>query len=253
MKKATLALLGTLLATPAFAAEIGGQEVSVTVGTDVVSEYVFRGVSFADASVQPYAEASIGNFTIGTWANLPFTEDSDIGTDEIDLYASYGFDLGETVSASVGATYYHFPEGDGGFFGTDNGNDGTYEVNAGVALDYALSPFATAYYDFTLEAFTLEGGVSHGLATSDRSSLDLGLTAGLVDADGGGDYEYATVSAGWSFALTDDAALTAGANYSISSEDSLGFSRGTLPTGERFAFTDKDNLFWWGLGLSAGF
>ena len=243
----------TLAAAPALAADINGTDVAVTVGFDYVDEYVFRGLSFADASIQPYVEAGIGNFTIGAWANTPVGDDADLGLDEIDLYASYGLEVSDLVSASVGITYYHFPEA-GGFFETDGGATGTYEVNAGVALDYPLAPSITGYYDFTLEAFTLEGSIGYDLATSERSSLGLGVTGGLVDADGGGDYEYVTASAGWSFALTDDAALTAGVNYSLNSEDdTLGFSRGTDPTGTRFGFTDDDDLFWSGIGLSAGF
>ena len=249
---APLALLAAF-ALPAQAADINGTEVAVTVGLDYVDEYVFRGVSFASSSFQPYVEAGVGDLTVGLWANTPIGDVADLGTDEIDLYASYGFELTDVISASVGGTYYHFPEG-GSFFSTDGGGTGTYEVNAGVSFDYPFAPFATAYYDFTLEAFTLEGGVGYDLPTSDRSSLGLGLTAGFVQADGPGDYEYGTVSAGWSFALTEDAALTAGVNYTLNSQDgTLGFSRGTLPNGSRFAFTDKDNLFWSGVGISAGF
>jgi len=249
----TLALsCAAIAAIPAQAADIGNAEVALSIGADYVTEYVFRGVSFSDAAIQPYVEATIGDFTIGSWANTPVSEDSDIGLDEIDLYASYAFELNDKVSGSVGGTYYHFPESDGGFLSTNDGADGSYEVNAGLALDTVISPSVTAYYDLTLDAFTLEGGIGHGLATSERSSLDLGLTAGLVDGEDFS-YEYATAAAGWSFGLTDDAALTVGVNYSLSSEDSLGFSRGRLPTGDAFAFTDKDNLFWGGIGISSGF
>ena len=249
------ALLGAtlFLAPAAFAADIGGNEVSVSIGTDYVTEYVFRGVSLADDAIQPYAEASIGNFTAGIWASTGIGENSELAGDEIDLYASYGFDLSDVVSASVGVTYYHYPQG-GSLFGTDNGGTGSYEFNAGVGFDTVLAPSATVYYDVTLEALTLEGGIGHSFTMSDRTSLDLGLTAGLVDADGGGDYEYGNASAGVSFALTDDAALSVTANYTLNSaDDVLGFSGGTDPLGNRFAFTDRDNLFWGGIGISTSF
>ena len=253
MKKIALLAPFALLAAPAQAADINGYDVSVSVGTDYVTEYVFRGVSLADDAIQPYVEAGLGNFTIGMWASTGIGENSELAGDEIDLYASYGFEFSDVISGSVGATYYHYPQG-GSFFSTDDGGTGSYEVNAGLGFDTALAPSVTAYYDFTLEAFTLEGGIGHGLAVGEKSSLDLGLTAGLVEVDGGGDYEYATASAGWSFSLTDDAALTVGVNYTINSaDDVLGFSGGSLPTGERFAFTDKDNLLWGGIGISTGF
>lgn len=249
-----LALLSAscLFAPAAMAADIGGNEVTVSIGTYYVTEYVFRGVSLADDAIQPYAEVGVGNFSLGIWASTGIGENSELAGDEIDLYASYGFDVSETVSGSVGITYYHYPQG-GSLFGTDGGGTGSYEVNAGLGLDTVLSPSVTAYYDFTFESFTLEGGVGHSVALGDKSSLDLGLTAGLVDVDGG-DYQYGNASAGVSYAITDDAALSLTGNYTVNSEDDvLGFSGGTLPTGDRFAFTDKDNLFWAGIGLSTSF
>ena len=242
-----------LCALPAHAADIGGTDVAVSVGVDYVDEYVFRGFSFADASIQPYVEAGIGNFTIGLWANNPVGDDADFGTDEVDLYASYGFELTDAVSASIGATYYHFPEG-GGFFGTDGGATGTYEVSAGLALDNPVSPFVNAYYDFTLEAVTVEGGVEYGIDTGERSSIGLGLTGGYVEADGAGDYGWATASAGWSFALTDDASFNAGVNYSVNTDDNtLGFSVDRSRAIPVQIANDSDNLFWSGIGISAGF
>lgn len=253
MKKATVALLASLVAAPSFAADINGSEVSVSIGTDYVTEYVFRGVSLADDAIQPYVELGVGNLTVGLWASTGIGENSELAGDEIDLYASYGLQLSEDISASVGATYYHYPQG-GSFLSTDGGGTGSYEVNAGVSFDaVALAPNVTAYYDFTLETFTLEGGIGHSLTASERSSIDVGLTAGHVDFDGG-DYQYATASAGYGFALTDDATLAISANYTLNSEDDvLGFSGGTLPNGQRFAFTDKDDLFWAGIGVSTSF
>lgn len=255
MRKTLLKALlgGSIFAASAFAGtahavDINGTEVSVGIGADYVSQYVFRGISFADDSLQPYVEAGIGNFTLGLWANAPLGDNADDGTDEIDLYASYGFGLADGVSASVGITYYHFPE-TGDFFETDGGTAGTYEVNAGVSFDETLlSPFATAYYDFTLESFTLEGGIGYGLDTGERSQLNAGLTAGFVETDGGTDYEYATLGAGYSFSLTDDAALTASVNYTINSESQLNFE--DIIRADRLA---DAQLLWFGIGLSAGF
>ena len=256
MRKLLLGLPMLLAATSANAAEIGGKEVNITVGVDYVDEYVFRGFSFADDSLQPYVEAGIGNFTIGMWANSPMGDDADQGTDEIDLYASYGFEFDNGIAASVGATYYHFPEG-GGFFETDGGGTGTYEVSAGLSLDNVFAPAVTAYYDFTLEAFTIEGSVGYDLVElSDRSSIGLGLTGGFVDADDTStdDYGWLTASAGWSFSLTDDAAFNAGVNYSVNTdEDTLGFSTSPGPGGSTVVYNDGTDLFWSGIGFSAGF
>ena len=50
------------VSTPAVAGEISG-----SVSVDYVTEYVFRGVSYAGAAVQPGAELSAGGFTLGVW------------------------------------------------------------------------------------------------------------------------------------------------------------------------------------------
>ena len=246
MRKLLLGLPLLLATAPAHAAEIGDTEVAITVGVDYVSQYVFRGVSLADDAIQPYVELGFGNFTVGTWFSTGIGETSEFAGDEIDFYASYGFEFSPIVSGNVGITYYHYPQG-GGFLGTDDGGTGSYEVSGGVGFDVALAPSATAYYDFTLETFTLEGALGHSLGTGgSKGSFDLGLVAGLVDGDGFS-YEYGTVTAGLSYPVTDDASVSAGINYTLSSEDSLDFDD-LVRTLE-----GDDDLFWAGVGISAGF
>ena len=66
----TTAALGLSIATSTTANAGVLDGVSVSASTDYVSEYVFRGVSFANTAVQPGIEASVGNFTVGTWASV---------------------------------------------------------------------------------------------------------------------------------------------------------------------------------------
>jgi len=216
-------------------------DVSVSTSIDYVSEYVFRGVSFARSAVQPGIEVSSGDLTVGVWTSAALGEVSAAAGDEIDVYASYGFELTDVVSASVGATIYHFPDVDGSLF--DFGDASTLEFSAGVEFDTPLAPSATVYYDIDLEALTLEGGIGHSLEVGDGSSLDLGLTVGHVEADGGGD------SASLGYGFTDDVSAYVGANYSLSSEDTLQFK----VDGNGDAFTAKDNLLWFGVGVAASF
>lgn len=243
-------LLGsaTLLAavTTPMAAQAG--DVSVSTSIDFVSDYVFRGVSLAETAIQPGVEVSVGDFTVGAWYSTGFGEASVLALDELDLYASYGFALSDTISASVGATYYHYPQG-GSLFETEGGNAGTYEVNAGLSFDTVLAPSVTAYYDFTLEAFTLEGGVGHSLATSDKTSLDLGLTAGLVDGQGVS-WEYGTASASVGYAFTDAVSSYVGINYTLSSSDDAGLGLGYV---DALNGNGNSDLFWAGIGVAAGF
>ena len=243
MKKFTLA--AALLCATAFASTAQAQdaEISVSTGVDYVTEYVFRGVSFAGAAVQPYAEASVGNFTVGGWFSTAIGEDSVFAGDEFDLYAGYSVPLDGSISLDLGATYYHFPEF--GSFLSDNA--GSYEVSASVGFgEVPLAPSVTAYYDLTLDAFTVEGSVGHSLAIGESQSLDLGATGGLVDVDGGS-YEWVTLSASVGHSFTDDVSAYIGGNYSLNSERALDFGE-AVDTG-----LPQKNHLWFGTGVSAGF
>jgi len=203
MKKIFLTA-ATLGATLAGATTASAGDISVSVSTDYVSEYVFRGVSFANTAVQPGIEVSADGFTLGAWASVGLGESSAFSGDEIDIYGSYGWNLTDALSASAGFTIFHFPQSNGLFdFDSDDGGS-TFEVYAGAAYDTLLSPSFNAYYDFTLDAVTLEGSVGHGFAIADNTSFDLGITGGVVLAADGGvddgtdddsDYSWATGSA----------------------------------------------------------
>ncbi|GLQ20748.1 TorF family putative porin [Algimonas porphyrae] len=234
MKKSIIAASAICTASlfasaPAYAQD---SDVSVSVSIDYVTEYVFRGVSFEDEAIQPGVELGFGNFTLGTWASTGLGSDSLADTDEIDVYAGYSFPLSDLVSGSVGATWYHFPDG------TD-----TYEGYVGLGFDTALAPSLTAYYDVELEALTLEGGIGHSIPTGDKTSFDLGLVGGVVTVDGPGDYEWATASAALTYAINDVGSVYAGLNVTLNSEDVLNFSAGT----------PDDSLIWAGVGIAAGF
>lgn len=230
MKKLTSAAV--LLGLSAFAPSAFAQDVSVSTSIDYVTEYVFRGVSLEDAAVQPGVELGFGDFTAGVWASTGLGSNSAADTDEVDFYLGYGTSISDSVSLSLGATLYHYP---------DAGD--TVEFSAGLGFDAPLSPSVTAYYDIDLEAFTLEGSLGQSIPMTDKTNFDLGLTAGLVDADGGGSYEYGQASASLGYSFTDDVSVYAAVNYVISSEDTLGFTK----------TTPKDNLLFAGVGIAAGF
>lgn len=94
-----------------------------TVSTDIVSSYVWRGVQYSGASIQPTLQFSTGGFSIGSWGSAGFD-----GFMEMDLYAKYAFGFGLTV----GLTDYYYPGTDYFDYSTDTGAHG-YEVNLGYA------------------------------------------------------------------------------------------------------------------------
>lgn len=242
--KTKLALSTALVVALLSPITASADELSVSTSVDYVTDYVFRGVSLADSAIQPGVEMAVGSFSAGAWFSTGVGDTSIAAGDEVDLYMGYSLGLSDTIGLDLGATYYHYPQG-GSLFDTDGGAAGTYEVSAGLSFDTALSPSVTAYYDLTLEAFTLEGGIGHSVPMSDKTSLDLGLTAGIVDGDGFS-YEYGQASASVGYSFTDAVSAYVGANYVLSSEDSLNYKK-LLTTG------GKDNLFFFGTGIAAGF
>lgn len=240
MKKALL----SLAVITAFPVSADAQDWSASTGVNIVTDYVLRGVSLADTAIQPFAEASYGNLTFGAWVSTGLGDTSTLAGDEVDLYASYGLAVSDTVSLDAGITYYHYPQG-GGLFETDGGNAGTYEVSLSTGFDAPLSPSLTAYYDLTLEAFTLEGDISHSAPLSTGLSFDLGANVGLVDGDGF-TYEYGGASAALTKTLSDKTSAYIGGNLALSSEDSLNYKKQLVGNG-------KDSLLWFGAGISSGF
>jgi hypothetical protein len=109
----------------------------ISIGADLVSRYVWRGVDFgASPSVQPYLEAGFGGFAIGAWGayatNLT-------GAQEMDLYANYTF-LDDMITITL--TDYFFPNENspGGFYNyfdwsTDSAGAGGHILEAMAAFN----------------------------------------------------------------------------------------------------------------------
>jgi len=239
----TATALGSVM-TLAQTAQAG--DVSISVSADYVSEYVFRGVSFANTAIQPGISISKGGFTVGTWVSTGLGQSSANASDEIDIYGSYGWNISPNLSATVGATIYHFPQTPGGLFDFGNGDASSFEGYFSLSHNGTLSPSVTAFYDFALEAFTLSGSVSHSQSIADKTSLNLGLTGGFVTSDNSTDYEWATASASLNYSVTNNSSLYVGANFSLNSEDFLDF-----PTANDI--TPNDNLLWFGTGIFTTF
>ncbi len=248
------ALLAVLLAGVSTAATAEGIGVSTTLAYE--SKYIFRGVQFAETSIQPAVELSYGNFYGGAWFNLPIGDDDLVvtpGGEELDLYVGYSAPLGETLSFDVGLTYYTFPDLASGFFDIfEEDGDGlganTLEVFAGLSLDAPLSPSLYVYRDFMFDTFTIEGGVSHSIPLAEKTSFDLGGSIGyVIDDDDGGDYLYGAATADFSYALTDDASIAAGVRYGGSDIAGGAFIDDSI------AGTTQSSGFWYGLSLSASF
>lgn len=183
MKKVitSICLLISSLA-PAF----GQEKVSVSAGADLVSSYVWLGVSQGQGvAVQPRASLSYAGFTLGAWGSNSFDTS---GGKEVDLYLSYNYKgltlkvtnywwAGEAIEYFEPST--HFYEGSVAYnfgekfpltlsactmFAGDKNEDG----------DNQYSTYITASYDFNVKGFGLTPRVivtpADGMFASDGES-----------------------------------------------------------------------------------
>ncbi|MBF88834.1 MAG: hypothetical protein CMG75_04085 [Candidatus Marinimicrobia bacterium] len=97
----------------------------VSLGADVVSRYVWRGVDFGESmSVQPSLSYSSGNFEIGSWGSYSYAPLSS-GANEHDIWVGYSFgSIGLTI------TDYYFPNGGFDFFDFDGVEGDTASAGA---------------------------------------------------------------------------------------------------------------------------
>lgn len=135
------------------------EEVDFSLSTGVYSKYIWRGQNLGDdIAVQPGFSAAYKGFTFSIWANYN-TDASDDWT-ELDYTIDYTTSLAflderlEKLRASIGYTYYTFPNLDI--------DDESQEAYIGFSLDVLLSPSLTVYYDWdTGDGTYLESGISH--------------------------------------------------------------------------------------------
>jgi hypothetical protein len=145
------------VAAAVFAAAPAAAQLSVSVGVDPVSHYVWRGFDMMDGggAIQPWATVELGvsGLSLGVWSSFCVLErDRLVGGvprsefDELDVSLDYALDAGP-LSVSAGAIHYSF-FGVEGF--PDKGST-TYEAYVGAGLSQLpFAPTVTAFYDFNL-------------------------------------------------------------------------------------------------------
>lgn len=85
---------------------VTAQNISVDPGVDLMSRYVWRGLSpgGSSPSIQPSIKFNAGNFTLGTWG--AFAVDNSFTVQETDLFATYNF----SDAFSMTVTDYFLPD-----------------------------------------------------------------------------------------------------------------------------------------------
>jgi len=209
MKKTAL-LLAALLTTGAslFAADPAPAPAStytITADFPYTTRYVFRGIQYAEDAFQPSVKLSVGSFYAGIWSSMPLDKGYEL---EIDYYAGYNIALQNGWSLDAGLTIYSYPGLDGG------GDKVTYEPYLGLNGTLGGVTSATyAYYDFTLEYFTIQQTFGYSIPVDEKISLNWSANVGHVQADGGDSYLYYGLGVTVPYKISDKATVTVGAQY----------------------------------------
>lgn len=187
----------------------------VTAAMDINTAYVWRGLTFNDGIVfQPSIDIAKGGFGLNVWGNFD-ADDYDGALDsgefsEVDLTASYSFDIGP-VSTGVGIIEYLFPAG----------GESTTElfVTAGMDFGGGFSGGLELYYDVDqVEDFYATASVGYGVDISEQVALEVGALISYAGED------FAEIYAGGTDSGFFNYGLSAGVSYAVSEALSVGGS-----------------------------
>ena len=168
---------GLLLLVAAGAVDCMAQDkVDVSLGADVVSRYVWRGLNVGDApSVQPSIAAGYKGFELGTWGAYSLSNEATDG-DEIDFWLGYTHEFASGAAIGLLVTDYYFPNAGEKFSNFQNYDDEdgagahTVEIGGSVTLPGSL-PITLAGY---INVYNDEGNNAYFQA-------DCPVTAGETD------------------------------------------------------------------------
>lgn len=248
MRRFVIPLLISLAPVQAIAND---DNLSMSITTDYVSEYVFRGVTLAGDAIQPGVSITYDDFTVGVWGSVPSGNEAEAFPDEINIYAFKEWGFGESIDLRLGGTIFHYPES-GDLFEFDNDLANTIEGFVGIDFDLPFNPGATGYYDVDLERFTLELDFGHVFTVADLFYVEPGLTLGISDANDNLDYHWATSFLEMGVDVSKSASVYARASYSNSSADTFADTSFDLSDPDTLDLPDT-NTTWFGVGLAASF
>lgn len=155
--------------------------VSLDLGVDIYSHYVWRGMLLTDDPViQPSVTLGFAGFALNVWGSIDTTDLNEGGAggptyrmQELDYTLSYDITVADLVNLGVGYIEYTFP-------GT--GLERTSEVYASVGLDVILAPSLTVYWDFDeIEGFYANFSIGHTFELTESLGLSLGASLGWGD------------------------------------------------------------------------
>jgi hypothetical protein len=226
------------------------QAAEATVSLDVLSAYVWRGITVNDTGVAQFAldagELKIGELPLSfnAWGNLDLG-DADGAFEsgqisEVDLTVTLGLPAG----FSVGLIDYTYPA----VFEDEPGFPATQELFVSWSKEMVVTPTVSLYYDVG-EVDDLYGSVGLGWsrALNEKVSLDLSAQAGFA-----GDKFAAYYSGGTKSGFHD---YLVGASLSYQANETVGLSAQISYVGslDEEVLTEQDLGFFGGVGLAFTF
>lgn len=229
-------------------------DLGVTSDLTFASEYNFRGYELADNSFQPSIEASLGDFYLGLFANLPI-DTARTGpknaVSELQYYGGFAVEVPgvEGLFLDVGGTVYHW---------RDVGLDRTHEAYVGTKFEDVGLPGVSAavyyFYDFDRRAHVAEGSIGYSFALDQAGDLSLDVSGVYGEQFGGSiknrgirvneNYTYYGASVEVPLRLNEFSTLTAGAHYQTAEGADLDNALGGVARGQNF---------FWTISYTAGF
>ena len=227
MKKTLLTVLTLTVASLGLRAEEPASSYSVTTDFTYTTRYMFRGVQQQRDALQPSVTFTQGGLSLGAWASTALQEKSSAWAagKELDLFATYSFALSESVTGTVGGTYYYYPDARSALSEPDS----TYESVLSVAVPLGpLDGKVSYFHDFVYESntFQLDLGYSKPLGDG-KAQFDAGVYYGLTDigdgdgdlpGSGGYDYKYYGATVALSGQLAENFTLKVAANWTNTSK-----------------------------------
>jgi uncharacterized protein (TIGR02001 family) len=219
MKKTALALaLLTAAVMPAIA-PAADSDLSVKLDLPYTSRYVYRGLQFARASIQPSIDLSRDSSYAGAWFNSPITGGQ---KNEFNFYLGSevpASTLGKDWKFDLGGRAYYFPQG----FYTAGQSKSSFEGYAGITggtLVRSLAPSLYAAYDFKRGSYNVIGSLGASLPIEKfgfalRGDLHAGYTA-FNRATTGKDYAYWGAGLTLPYKFSGNATFNLGAQYDSS-------------------------------------
>lgn len=207
---------------------------SASIGADIVSRYVWRGLDFGESmSVQPGLTIALGGLEFGAWGSYSISA-SGAGSNENDLWATYTYETASGASFAVGFTDYYFPAPGADKYRDKDAHTQEFSVAVSGTEAFPVSLYAGMLLDETEDGEAERPVYFEASVPFTVGDVELGIHAGAVSRESG---FYATegfalvnlgITGSAELPITDSFAPPVSVSYIVNPSDSESGNRGFL-------------------------